>query len=42
MVWGHSLSLGEAMVAVAERGQAGALQRSGGHVLLVTPVGALA
>ena len=38
----HSTGEDEAMVAVAEGGQAGALQGSGGHVLLVTPVGALA
>lgn len=33
-MWGHSPSLGEAMVTVAEGAQAGALQGSEGHVVL--------
>ena len=41
MVWGHSPSLGEAMVTVAEGAQAGALQGSEGHVVLACPVDAL-
>lgn len=43
IVWGvDSLSLGEAVVTVAEGGESGADRGSGGHILVVTLVDALA